>query len=156
MMTYCYDEKGAARKEKEEKREWVIAILFLTLLIAAFTLFLVFATYEKRILFMIIGSVTIILLFGGALYAGGKAYHERKLLAIYHQILAGKEETIEGVLQNVGERPITLPDGSFVYEIQLKGRVFYWPAEEAETPVSGHQYRLLVVENRVKGHEPLS
>lgn len=139
--------KLAQQKQRVIKRNAVISFLLLVLYAACLSLVLIFSTYEKRALFMAIGSsaLTVIMLCLVYFFFIGVLVLRKELRKIEY-ILNGYIDEAEGVVKSIGPS-LTLSNGRNVIEIVLENEngtiVSYFDKEFGAIPfVVGATYRV--------------
>lgn len=136
-MNRCDYESVLAKAKKRLNVSWVLFGLLAAVFVAGFALGVIFATYEKRALFMgifspILGVLSIVLV--GLLVFG--ILENRKIEKQIVSILGGYLTVVEGTVESVGN-PITSLNGRKGIELLVEEKKGYPPIAVYFDPTFG-------------------
>ena len=149
-----YNQKDLQLLLKKTKKSFIFFVVFLSLTIISIGAFVIFATYEKKALFEIIGSVCSLVLALLTIYYIDRTSYFKRLATEYINIFNEKGQEINAVVKEVNQRTITLSDKSVVYEItyidRKKERILYLSSLFENDIKKDKQYRFISAFNYIK------
>ena len=119
-MVSLYSQSEIEKSRKNGTKCLVFAVVSLILFALAASLSIVLATYETKMLWMVLGSFLSIVPLATAFLFFFKRKHILDACFLYQEILSRDGERVCGVYESVSDNVITLQNGFEVYEVSLR------------------------------------
>lgn len=152
-----YNEKDLQILLIRTKRSLVLFVVFLSLSFVSAGCFIVFAFYEARTWFQVLGSLCTLGFALPALYFLDRNFFYKFLATEYVNLLKEEGESLSAKVVEMKTKPITLSGGSKVYEVVVakdkKKKTLYLSSLFEPSFELGKVYTFQVVSNYIKGYE---
>lgn len=121
MNVVClYSQSEIVKSRKKASKCLLFAIISLVLLVFVTSLSIALATYETKVLWMVLGSFLSAVPLSASFLFFFKRKHVLDGCFLYQEILSREGEAVEGVYESISENTITLQNGFEVYEVSLR------------------------------------
>ncbi len=135
MKTSFYSEQEARLFERKCKLSFALFITFLVLFAGVFALAIVFATYETKFVWMVIGCVLSVVMFCFAFLFFTQWKRRKESICLYRKILAEEAKPYRGTVIEAKNYPISLTKGLEAFEIEVEldpdnKKIFYLSSDK--------------------------
>lgn len=119
MKRVFYSEDELALGKKKCKQSLFCCAIFFSLAVIAFALSILLATFERKIMWMVLGCFLSIVPFSLSFLFFFQYRRRSESVCMYKQILNEEGETYKGAVTAIKEHPITLSNSFEVYEVEV-------------------------------------
>ncbi len=157
-MTSLYKDCYSNQLTKERKQNIVFIWITVTLMVVSILVFLLLANYHNKLLYKILLSVFLVVGSFFLVYLISKFIYIKNLIYEFTSIKNDHGSKIEGIIESIGEKPITLADKSKVYEVYVKydnesGKLYYLSEIFDVRFEVGKKYKFVVAYDYIKEFE---
>lgn len=157
MKRVFYSEDELTLGKKKSKQSFFCCLIFFSLAVIAFALSILLATYENKIMWMVLGCCLSLVPFALSFLFFFQYRRRSDSARLYKRILGEEGEIYQGTVTEVKEHPVTLSNSfeAYVVEVALdpqNKKIFYLSSDKIKDCCieAGNYYSFRIVSHYIK------